>query len=268
MDFILPAIIVLFLSFIFAMLGLGGASVYVPVFYWLGIPLEQAIASGLFLNIISTSIASYVFAKKSLLKLNDMRNALPIFAGIFISIPIGVFLSLSLGTKTLLGFFAAFLFLAAVMLIFPKYGERVKKLAGKLNQRPPLVPNYGSQTPKIWRFSIGVGAGIANGMLGIGGGIFIVPSLIASGINPRRAAVLSIACTLFASILGFLGHMAFGKVDILFLAIVGAAAAIGSFFGSSHLASGKLEDKSIKTAFAVLLIFFSVKLAIDFLTSV
>ena len=48
---LLIPLIVLVLSVFFAILGLGGASIYVPIFFWLGMPIEQAILTGLLINV-------------------------------------------------------------------------------------------------------------------------------------------------------------------------------------------------------------------------
>jgi uncharacterized membrane protein YfcA len=61
MEFIIILLIVLIVSIIFSIVGLGGAIIYVPLFYWLGIPLEIAIPTALLLNCITAGSASLTY---------------------------------------------------------------------------------------------------------------------------------------------------------------------------------------------------------------
>lgn len=57
--------IILLASFLFAMLGLGGGMVYVPVLTWAGFPVKEvAIPLGLLLNGLNTLLALIPFARK------------------------------------------------------------------------------------------------------------------------------------------------------------------------------------------------------------
>jgi uncharacterized membrane protein YfcA len=56
---LLPIIVIAFLvSILFSLLGLGGAIIYTPLFFWLGFDLLIAITMALFLNMITTASAS------------------------------------------------------------------------------------------------------------------------------------------------------------------------------------------------------------------
>lgn len=50
--------VVLGFSAVLSMAGLGAAFLFVPVFYWLGVPLEGAVPLGLLLNAVSLTFAS------------------------------------------------------------------------------------------------------------------------------------------------------------------------------------------------------------------
>ena len=52
-------VVILLLSFIFAMLGLGGAMLYIPAFHWFAYDFKSvAIPTGLLLNGITTLAAA------------------------------------------------------------------------------------------------------------------------------------------------------------------------------------------------------------------
>jgi uncharacterized membrane protein YfcA len=251
-------------------LGLGGASIYVPVFFWLGIPLEQAILAGLFLNVLTTAISSYNFHRHGLLSGREYKAAIFIFAGAFLGAPIGVWLAQVLPPRILIGIFAIVLFAAALRMHWPPArkpkSEVAESGAGFVEEVGGQALGTAMRRAAVGRsVAMGSGSGVLSGTLGIGGGVFLVPFLIESGMQPKRAAILSHVCTFLASLLGLLGHLAFaGMPNLPFLFGTGAAAAAGSFIGSAFLAKGRVSAGQIRTAFVVLLFLFSIKLGMDF----
>ncbi len=253
---------VLLLSGIFALLGLGGASIYVPVFFWLGIPLESAIAAGLFMNVVSTGISSLNYHAGDLL---DFRAAFWILAGALIGSPIGVWLSHSLPHKAIIGLFSLVLLLAALRMAFAKI--KTKRKDGALEEGGAgLFEELGASVlgVSIARSAAGGTTGIVSGTLGIGGGVFLVPFLMETGFSPKKAAVLSTFVVFFASLVGLLGHVVVQQPDYPFMLATGSAALIGAYFGSKRMAEGKIPDELVKRAFALLLFIFGLKLAYDF----
>ena len=81
---------------------------------------------------------------------------------------------------------------------------------------------------------IGLGAGILSGVIGIGGGIVIVPALVYFiGFSQKTAQGTSLAILLLP--IGLLGVLQFykaGYVDIKVTAVIALAFFIGSYFGS------------------------------------
>ena len=68
MAYFLVFLIITVASFIFAMLGLGGGTVYVPVINWFGYDMKEvAIPLGLLLNGLNTLLALIPFARKKLI---------------------------------------------------------------------------------------------------------------------------------------------------------------------------------------------------------
>jgi hypothetical protein len=100
----------------------------------------------------------------------------------------------------------------------------------------------------------GVGgfAGYLGGLLGVGGGNFIVPVLTWLGYDPKVAAGTTAFVVVFASAAGFLGHVSLGGLSPSFLAATGAAAVIGALAGS-WLARFKLSSAQLKRVIGVLL---------------
>ncbi len=262
---IIAPILVLFLSGIFAVLGLGGASIYVPIFFWLGIPIDMAILVGLSLNVITTAISSFNFHRVGLLTAKEYKSAAFIFAGAFLGAPLGVWFAQMLPPHIIIGLFALALFAIAVrMITWSKISKPKPRLA---EGEAGFLEETGGQAAGVAmrRAAMGGTTGVLSGTLGIGGGVFLVPFLIESGMTPKRAAILSHVCTLLASILGLLGHLMFiGPINVALLLGTGIAAAIGSFFGSIALSKGHVSSGHIRSAFIVLLLLFAVMLTLNF----
>ena len=68
-------LVVFVIAMLFSMLGLGGAVIYTPLLFWLGLPLLTAIPMALLLNTITTASASLTYLKQHLV---NIRIAFPI----------------------------------------------------------------------------------------------------------------------------------------------------------------------------------------------
>ncbi|MDR5699378.1 sulfite exporter TauE/SafE family protein [Agromyces aerolatus] len=75
---------------------------------------------------------------------------------------------------------------------------------------------------------LGLGAGYLSGLFGVGGGIVVVPMLLALGLDQRLAAGTSVAAILPTSIVGAVGYAISGNVDWL----AGLMLAIGIVAGA------------------------------------
>jgi uncharacterized membrane protein YfcA len=83
---------------------------------------------------------------------------------------------------------------------------------------------------------IGLVGGLLSGVFGVGGGIVMVPLLIAlAGMDQRRAATTSLAAIVPTSIAGSLGYLAAGHIDLVAGTIIAAGAVVGSVIGAKLL---------------------------------
>ncbi|MBS1743794.1 MAG: sulfite exporter TauE/SafE family protein [Bacteroidetes bacterium] len=107
---------------------------------------------------------------------------------------------------------------------------------------------------------IGAAAGILSGMVGIGGGIIIVPALIyILGFSQKMAQGTSLGILLLP--IGLLGVLQFykqGYIDVRVVLIISAAFFFGSYFGSKIALS--LPQETVKKIFAMLMIVIAVKM--------
>jgi len=107
---------------------------------------------------------------------------------------------------------------------------------------------------------IGLAAGTLGGLVGIGGGIIIVPALVYFlGLSQLSAQGNSLAMIMFpVGILGVLQYYKQGHVDLRIVAILGVGFILGSFLGSKISMSIPVE--TVKKIFAFLMIFIAVKM--------
>ena len=69
------AVLVFVFTTVLTIAGVGSAFIVIPTFYWLGVPLTEAMAIGLLLNAISMAFASANYIRY---KLVLFRTAIPI----------------------------------------------------------------------------------------------------------------------------------------------------------------------------------------------
>lgn len=107
---------------------------------------------------------------------------------------------------------------------------------------------------------IGVAAGMLGGMVGVGGGIIIVPALVYFlGLSQMNAQGNSLALIMLpVGILGVLEYHKQGYVDFKLVLIIAIGFILGSFFGSKISLS--LPQETVKKFFALLMIVIAVKM--------
>lgn len=107
---------------------------------------------------------------------------------------------------------------------------------------------------------IGIVAGILSGLIGIGGGIIVIPALVLfMGFSQQSAQGTSLA--MMVPPIGILAAFAYykeGYVDIKVAAIICAGFIAGSFFGAKY-ATG-IPELLLKKIFSVILILVALKM--------
>ncbi|PQJ12010.1 permease [Flavipsychrobacter stenotrophus] len=107
---------------------------------------------------------------------------------------------------------------------------------------------------------IGLTAGILSGMIGLGGGVVMIPMMVMMlAMDQKMAQGTSIAIMLPPiGILAVYNYYKEGYVNIKFAAVIAAAFIIGGFFGSKLAIA--LPAELVKKIFAVLLVAIAVKM--------
>ncbi len=107
---------------------------------------------------------------------------------------------------------------------------------------------------------IGLLAGFLSGLIGIGGGIIIVPALILLlGFSQKLAQGTSLGILLLpVGILAVMQYYKQGYLNVNYVLIVACAFVIGGLFGSKLALS--LSDAKMKKIFAVILMILAIKM--------
>ena len=232
---IVAGLLVFLFTTVLTMAGLGAAFIIIPVFYWLGVPLKEAMAIALLLNGISMIFATIANAKH---KLVIYKVAIPIAIVATLLSPLGAYSTQFVSKTVLLWAFSAFLVFAGSMMLFyrPKQKERAENM-----KRDLAVGGL-----------IGAFAGYLGGLLGIGGGNFIIPALVGSGMEPKKASGTTAFVVLFASLSGFLGHATLGEINWTLLIIAAVGSIVGALIGA-NLMHSKLKSNQVKLIIGIVL---------------
>jgi uncharacterized membrane protein YfcA len=219
------------------MLGMGGSQLYIPILYWMGLDFKtEAVPLGMLLNVVNSGSAALTYGRKRLIV---WRVAVPFSVSMIVFAPLGVWLNVQLPVKPLLVVFALFTTAAAVLM-----------LSGWKPRRGDLSP---------WgRVALGLGAGsglgLVAGLIGRGGGSFVVPLLYIAGLEARNAAATSAFIVTCSGLSSFTSHLATAAEphwDVWIASIV--AVLLGSQLGS-RLMADKLKSKAIKQIFGLVLL--------------
>lgn len=108
---------------------------------------------------------------------------------------------------------------------------------------------------------IGILAGILSGMIGVGGGIIIVPALVYfMGMSQHGAQGTSLALMLPPiGILAAMNYYKAGALNIKYALIISIAFILGGYIGSK-ISISYISEESMKRIFGIIMLVASIKL--------
>jgi len=243
MDSLLWAALIVFgFTTVLTIAGVGAAFIIIPAFFWLGVPLKEAMATALLLNGISMSFASITFIRNRLVAFGTAAPIIIVAAALS---PLGAYTTIYFPQNLLLWLFVGFLiFAGSMMLFFKPHKKEIQR----------------SRTKELGIGSaVGGIAGYLGGLLGVGGGNFIVPALVWLGFDPKRASGTTSFIVIFSSFAGFLGHTVVGNINgsLLIFSAIGSVA--GALLGA-WLMTKKLQSGQVKMIIGVVLYLIAAKM--------
>ncbi|MDI1315885.1 sulfite exporter TauE/SafE family protein [Flavobacterium sp.] len=109
---------------------------------------------------------------------------------------------------------------------------------------------------------IGLVAGVLSGLIGIGGGIIMVPMLLLLGFTQQQAQGTSLAALLPpVTILAVLNYNKAGFVDWKYAIIISLVFVIGAYFGSKIAVN--IDQRTLKKIFGFVLLFIAGKMLLE-----
>jgi uncharacterized membrane protein YfcA len=106
---------------------------------------------------------------------------------------------------------------------------------------------------------LGVAAGLAAGMFGVGGGILFVPTLVALGLGQLEAQGTSLLAILPTVLAGSWSQRRYGNLRVRTAVTVGLASIVGVEIGARIVT--ELPEQTLRRLFAVLLLAVAGQLA-------
>jgi len=235
---------VLAISFVLTMVGLGGGLLFSPLFLMLGLPKAAAASTSLFLNLVAASSAAVTYGRKRMV---DFSLSLPLIVSSAIAAPFGSYVNGLVDVQSFSILMAIILILAAIRMAFvPKRDTSDREQSAKAKVFGGLL--------------IGLAIGFLGGLLGIGGGVFVVPLLMyILHVPARTAAASSTFIVCFSSLTGFLGYMSMHSINWAFILPAALFSLAGGQAGARFM-SARLQGRTISLIFSAVLIVFSLRL--------
>lgn len=237
-DYIYLAPVAFFgVSLVFSMLGTGGAVLYTPILYWLGMDFTtQAVPLGMLLNVVTASSAAVTYTRT---KLVDWRVAGLFGVTMMMFAPVGAFTTVGLPTSVVIGAFAVFTIAAATLMVS--------------GWQPHQDEGFSSRE----RIGVGLGGGsilgFFAGLVGRGGGSFVMPLLYTMGVNAKTAAGTTSVVVTAVGVSSVLSHLAIGTDPQVVIWILSALAVLAGSQIGSRLMATELESNRINQIFGVVL---------------
>jgi len=217
---------------VFSMVGQGGGALYVPILLALGVSFHSAATTSLFIIMVASLSATLIYGRRRVVDWKLLLAITPLALGASF---LGGYISQWVAVPALKITFAVVLVVAAIFLLRP---------ASEAETRPSFVPSWGcwdrscgEHTYTLSMLLVAPGtalAGFIGGMIGVGGGLFVLPLLVLLAGCPMRIGVgISSTYVGIAALAGFLGRVVSGHFDPWIALPLAAAAFVGARVGPS-----------------------------------
>jgi hypothetical protein len=236
------------LSVVSGMLGLGVAFAAVPFFGLFMTDLVHEIQPlSLFLNGVTALFSALGFARDRLVA---WREALPLAVVTTVVAPLGAWFAQFTAQSWLWGIYLIAVIYLAWRMFLP---ERSAAAAARPGPRTQAVTNPQPAPRLRLALALAVPISVLAGLLGVGPGFLLLPTLILLGFDPKRAAAINAVAVTPPSFSALLPHLSTAVVDLRLGATLVVVGAVGSFLGA-RLTSLFVPSVRLKQLFGVLIV--------------
>lgn len=253
--------------------GVGGCFILTPLLNILGLPMAQAVGTGLLFAVIVSSLGGikHYLAGNALIKVSFIMGIMS-FVGIRISQPLVIYLdSLNLADFYIRILYIILLLLLGLLTLKKKStilsndtrsNLNPLRLFQKMKDLPPRIQiETGSLPVSIWPMvTIALVVGFLQGFLGVGGGFILVPVLILFlDMQPHHAVGTSLITVLISCIFAAFLYLQSGKVLIPVSLLLGLGSLAGVNFGVR--ATRNISGNNLKQFYSIFLLLTSIGIA-------
>lgn len=235
----------------FSMVGQGGGSTYVPILLAVGMEMHEAATTSLFMIMLASVSATIVFGRSKTVDWKLLGViAVPSLASSFA----GGFVAQWVSVPALKIIFAVVLIIAAAFMARPVTSEdTMPAFMPRVRPWPRVCGGYQYRTDLGVIPAVAV-AGFVAGLIGVGGGLFVLPLLVLLFSVPMRIAIgVSSTYVGIAALPGFVGHLAGGDPFDVWAALpLAGVAFLGARIGPRL--SLKTDTDKLRWILAVILV--------------
>ncbi|QDA31270.1 sulfite exporter TauE/SafE family protein [Thermococcus indicus] len=232
-----------FIGILAALFGLGGGFLIVPTLNFLGVEIHHAVGTSS-AAVVFTSLSSAIAYSRQ--KRIHYKVGLLLASTAVIGAYIGAWMTSFISAAQLKVIFGAALVVVAIRIYRKKTAEPSEVKLEEVEVNYKLVPIGGFF------------AGIASGLLGVGGGIINVPFLTYLGLPIHYAVATSSFAIVFTATAGALKHYAMGNVETQWLVLLVPGLIIGAQLGARI--AKRTRASSLKKAFAVVMALLALRM--------
>jgi hypothetical protein len=261
-ELLLPLIGFL-VAIVAVMTGVGGGVFFVPL-----LTLAYMFAPA---HAVGTSLLAIIFSGISATVGYSRHNLVFYKTGIVLAITtvpgsiVGAFLTSVLSGSVLGLTLGGFLIVVGVQMAYRSKILRRKK-AEQSDRKVVWVENelFADKSRVLTAFGLSFFSGLLSGLLGIGGGLLLVPIMSLVLLMPIHVVVATSMFTMiFTSFSGVIQHWSLGNVDFVFGLLIAVGAVVGAQVGS--WVCKRVSGEYLQAIFAFLLIVISVQMIVKFI---
>lgn len=275
------------MGFLSGLLGVGGGFLITPLLNALfGIPYNVAVGSSICQMAFTSLSGSIKHVRQGSA---DVKLGLSLFIGSFIGVEIGARILESLKSSAVIvvrgntmlkvDFYMSLIYLVFLVSLglymfrenFLRNGDdEVESEMSKFMQNIKLRPMVGFPSMPGRKFSLwlilvlGVVIGICSGLLGVGGGVILLPILIYVIAQPTHKAIgTSLFLVFLTSVYGSITHIMKDNVNINLVVLILCGSVLGSYIGA--VMTTKLKGTTLRRYFCFIIFLSAVVVGLKLL---